>query len=123
MKVKDPFQGATDFISSDLTRMVSDRPFFAREDAPPDEQAQLVQEIQVGIFDISNNEDRVRYQKILNICTNLGGTIITRQIKFDEEKKRFLVYVEWAMPFFTTPELAKENRDRWLEEERQMRGK
>jgi hypothetical protein len=71
-----------------------------------EDMAERVYDAGVEIFDMSDDEDKAKYQEIIDRIRNGWYELIYRRIDFIEEERRYVAYIEWASKHMELPPAA-----------------
>lgn len=69
-----------------------------------EKQAERVEDGHVEIFDLSDPEQKKRYEEILDAAINQWYTIYFRDWKYSEKRDTWLVLVEWSEAYMEIPD-------------------
>ena len=66
----------------------------------------------VSTFDMSDDNDVIEYQKIIDMCAKKHAVICKEVVMPVPDKNKFLVFIRWMEYYLTDPESASEKNSK-----------
>jgi len=80
------------------------KPIIVRESDPESKQPKLIYEGHAGVFNMSLKDNLEEYSKLMDREVRGLITIGQKRIVYDRDLKNYIVFLEWAEQFYTSPE-------------------
>ncbi len=82
-----------------------------KSDDPLSKRPQVTNEVDVKIFDLSDEAQCAEYKRILNLCARALGRILGQDIQYQESTGKWQVLLTWTTYFYEDPaETERSNR-------------